>query len=118
MSKKNKTYADGSPMPGGESLGDTTAPSAPAKVQLTPRQRFVKHAGRRTSQLLKKMQYFGNMAARTSYGWTDAERDEMLQLVDDAYKSMRARFFPVPGAALAARSLFSWERANGDGAPA
>ena|SRR5215472_1833541 len=93
---------------------DYTAEVEPAaRVNLTPRERFVKHAGRRLETLLARMRQFGNLSARASYEFSDAERDEMLTIIDAAYKAMRQRFFPVPGAGKAARALFSWEKLNG-----
>jgi hypothetical protein len=93
-------------LPGGLSGDNGKAPP------LTPRQRFVKHAGRRVQALLRKLKQVGNLSARSSYEFTDQERDEMLGLIDDAYKAMRQRFFPTPGAVLGARALFSWEKAQ------
>jgi hypothetical protein len=79
---------------------------------LTPRQRFVKHAGARTSKLLSRLKAVGNLASRSSYEFTDEERDEMLAIVDAAYKAMRQRFFPAPSGQSGGRALFSWEKGS------
>lgn len=108
MSKK-KQYADGSPVPPGESFGDTSAQANGQKAPpLTRRQRWVRHINRRWQNFAKAARYLGNMAKAASYEYTEAERDQLLKAIKDKVREIEDCFLAPLNKARTEAPLFDY----------
>lgn len=66
--------------------------SKDAKVQETPKEKFVRLATLRTNNVLHSLKVLGNCSNRSVYEYSEEEINKIFSAIDDQLKAVKARF--------------------------